>query len=77
MMKNTVGNCIQKRNRNNLVERGRQIPLLWYNKILVSIQEMKERSKQLEYKVKILFMLVLVPVMNLMLMNERGMSYFT
>jgi hypothetical protein len=27
--------------------------------------------------VKILFMLVLVPMMNLMLMNERGMSYFT
>jgi hypothetical protein len=75
-MKNIVGNCIHKRNRNSSVERGRQRPLVRYNKILVPIQEMKERSQQLEYKVKILFMLVLVPMMNLMLMNERGMSYF-
>jgi hypothetical protein len=27
-MKNIVGNCIQKRNQNSLVERGRQRPLL-------------------------------------------------
>ena len=76
-MKNIVGNCIWKRNRNSSVERGRQRSLLRYNKILVLIQEMKERSQQLEYKVDILFMLVQVPMMNLMLMNERGMSYFT
>jgi hypothetical protein len=56
------------------MERGRQRPLLQYNKILVLIQELKERSQQLEYKVNILFMLVQVPIMNLMLMNERGMS---
>jgi hypothetical protein len=39
-------------------------------------EEMKERSQWLEYKVKILFMLVEVPMMNLILINERGMSYF-
>jgi hypothetical protein len=43
---------------------------------LGSIQEMKERSKRLEYKVKIPFMLVQIPIMNLMMMNERGMNYF-
>jgi hypothetical protein len=76
-IKNTVVNCIRKRNRNSSVERGRQRPLLQYIEILVLIQEMKERSHWLDYKVNILFMLVLVPMMNLMLMNERGMSYFT
>jgi hypothetical protein len=54
---------------------GTQRPFLQYNKILVLIQEMKEISQQLKYKVNILFMLVQVPIMNLMLMNERGMSY--
>jgi hypothetical protein len=76
MMKNTVGNYIQKRNRNSSVERGRQRLLLQCNKILVPNQEMKERSQWLEYKVKNIFMLVQVPVMNLILMNERGMIYF-
>ena len=44
--------------------------------ILVVIQEMKEISQRLEYKVNICIMLVLVPMMNLILMNERRMSYF-
>jgi hypothetical protein len=77
MMKNTVGNCIHKINQNYSMERGIQKPLLQCNKILVPIQERNERSQQLEYKVKILFMLVQVPIMNLMLMNERGINYFT
>jgi hypothetical protein len=37
---------------------------------------MKERSQWLEIKVKTLFMLFQVPMMNFILMNERGMSYF-
>jgi hypothetical protein len=76
MMKNIIGNCIQRRNRNSLVERGRQRLLLQCSKILVLIQEMKEISQWLEYKVNIPFMLVQVPIMNLRLMNERGVSYF-
>jgi hypothetical protein len=47
-MKNTVEKCIQKRNRNSSVERGRQRLLLQCNKILVSNQEMKERSQRKE-----------------------------
>jgi hypothetical protein len=70
-MKNTIGNCIHKRNRNSSVERGRKRPLLQCNKILVPNQEMKERSQWLEYQVNIPFMLVEVPMMNLILMNER------
>jgi hypothetical protein len=75
-MKNIVGNCIQKRNLNSSVKRGEQRPLLRYNKILVPIQEMKERSQRLEYKVTVIFILVPVPMMNLMFMDERGMIYF-
>jgi hypothetical protein len=74
-MKYNVGNYIHKRNQNSSVERGRQRLLLQYNKILVLNQEMKERSHRLEYKVNILFILVQFPIMNLMMMNERGMSY--
>jgi hypothetical protein len=69
-------NYIQRRDQNSSVERGRQKPLLKCNKILVLIKEMKERSHRLEYKVKIPFMLVQIPIMNLMMMNERGMNYF-
>jgi hypothetical protein len=58
MMKKIVGNYIRKRNRNSSVKRGRKRLLLQCSKILVLNQEMKERSQQLEYKVKILFMLV-------------------
>jgi hypothetical protein len=50
--------------------------LLQCSKILVPTQEMKERSQRLEYKVKILLMLVQFPMMNLILMNEREMCYF-
>jgi hypothetical protein len=57
-MKNTIGNYIQKKNRNSSVERGRKKLLLQCNKILVLIKEMKERSQWLEYKVNIIFMLV-------------------
>jgi hypothetical protein len=47
------------------------------NKILVPIHETKEISQRLEYKVNIPFMIVQIPIMNLMMMNERGMHYFT
>jgi hypothetical protein len=77
MMMNIVGNYIQRRGRNSLVERGRQRPFLQCNKILVPIQETKKISQRLEYKVKIPFMLVQIPIMNLMMMKERGMNYFT
>jgi hypothetical protein len=68
-MMNTVGNYIQRRDRNSSVERGRQKPLLQCNKILVPIKEMKERTQRLEYKVNIPFMLVQIPIMNVMMMK--------
>jgi hypothetical protein len=77
MMMNTVGNYIQRIDRNSSVERGKQKPLLQCNNILVSIQDTKERSQQLEYKVNIPFILVQIPIMNLMMMNERGMNYLS
>jgi hypothetical protein len=52
MMMNTVGNYIQRRDQSSLTKRGRQRLLLQCNKILVLIQETKERSEPLEYKVK-------------------------
>jgi hypothetical protein len=75
-MMNIVGDCIERRDRNSSVERGRKKLWLQCNKILVPIQETKEISQQLEYKVKIPFMLVQIPIMNLMIKNERGMNYF-
>jgi hypothetical protein len=45
MMMNIVGNYIQRRDQNNLVERGRLRPFLQCNKILVPVQEIKERSQ--------------------------------
>jgi hypothetical protein len=76
MMMNIIGNYIQRRDQNSTVERGRLRPFLQCNKILVSIQEMKERSQWLEYKVNIPFMLVQIPIMNLMMINGRRMNYF-
>jgi hypothetical protein len=77
MMMNTIGNYIQRRDRNSSVERGRKKSLLQCNKILVLIQETKEISQRLEYKVNIPFMLVQIPIMNVMMMNEGGINYFT
>jgi hypothetical protein len=73
----SVGNCIRRKDESSSVERGRQRPLLQYNKILVLIQKMRKRSPQLEYKVQVPFMLVQVPLMNFMMMKERRMNYFT
>jgi hypothetical protein len=75
-MMNIFGNYIQRRDQKSLMKRGRQRPLLQCNNILVLIQEMKEISQWLEYKVNIPFMLVEISIMNLMMMKERGMNYF-
>jgi hypothetical protein len=76
MMNINVGNYIQRRDQSSSVERRRQISLLQCNNILVLIQETKEISQWLDYNVKIPFMLVQIPIMNLTMMKERGMNYF-
>jgi hypothetical protein len=76
-MKNIVGNCIQKRNRNTLVESERQKSLLQVQQDLGFDSGDEGNITTVGVQGKYSIMIIQVPIMNLMMMNERGMNYLT
>jgi hypothetical protein len=76
-MKNIVGNCIQKRNQNTLVESERQKLLLQVQQDLGFDSGDEGNITTVGVQGKYSIMIIQVPIMNLMMMNERGMNYLT